>query len=327
VPKAIVITHAGCPDGHCSAYMLDHHLRPSHAVEHHPVGYDHPMFKADVNLEYRLEWLSGAAVYIADFCPPADWLVRASNYAESILVLDHHETAAKTIVPQLAAHPGQPFEIHDSIDSWEMGPSSKFEIVVDMNRSGAGLVAQWLGINGIMAHEIFPHWREVEDRDLWRYSIDGSEAVCAAIAARPLTFEAWDELASIDRDILRALGEPVLTYKRQLVDSVTANPFGLRLDKADLTVPCCTAPYMIGSDAAGRLAEQDEGGIGAYIIVHGTDVQVGIRSRGGGPNCREIAELYGGGGHPGAAGFRLPHQALEAMITSSIDPAVAGVGG
>lgn len=324
--KYKILYHRGCPDGWGSAFMLseaiarlDEEITDADDVACIGVNYGDPMF--DVGSDVAGEMFAqfeDAHLFIVDFCPPAEWLAdRRLLDVRTVVLLDHHETAQESIIPELLANEESAINwaVFESVEQMsahaaEYGDPA-WQMVIDMDRSGIGLVAEWIFEQGLRPTDIFYWWPNVQDRDLWAFRYDDTKAVMAALATYPMTREGW-RAAGLERELDR-IGKPILEYTDELISSITAKPFHL-LVKPGLFALCCTAPYKLGSDCAGQLAEISPDGLGAYVIVHGDHVQVGLRSRNGGPNCRELAELYGGGGHPGAAGYRLAHRDLDEYI-------------
>jgi hypothetical protein len=289
--RPIIVHHANCPDGFGAAWWLAKHLptdwEPAELIA--KAYDDSPLEPGDVE---------GRALFVVDFCWPDATLDRLAIVAERMVVLDHHQTAVG-----FAAGCSQ-LQHYTTIDEWEAnGPYENFVIVVDENRSGVGLVADWVQRTSDVEPPEF--LANLEDRDLWRFDLDDTPAVFAAVTSRPYTVEAWDEMAQMRHAALVIEGEAINRYRDRLVDQVAASWFSLRL--GDMMIPCASSPYAIGSDVAGRLAENDANGIGAYVILHATEVQIGLRSRRNGPDVAEIAERYGGGGHFHASGLRLSY--------------------
>ena len=54
------------------------------------------------------------------------------------------------------------------------------------------------------------------------------------------------------------------------------------------------------------------------VIVDLTGGMVSLRSRRPGPDCSVIAALYGGGGHAGAAAFRMMRESVFSLLSQEI---------
>lgn len=311
----VIIHHASCPDGFGAAWLLGRHLG-----EHvkHAANYDDPP---------PLSLCEGATVFIVDFCyPPAD-LAAIADVAETVDVFDHHETAAQWAADYKANIDTGQWGVFDSAhaysDVWELCGGDRVNIVIDQAHSGIGIVGQVVRRRSGESPPAFT--LNIEDRDLWKFSLPETKSVFAAVTSRPYTDEAWEELAAMETAEIALEGRAINRYRDLLIEQVAASTFGLELAITNaqtpihfpddlIVVPCASSPYAIGSDVAGRLADECEFNVGAYCILHDGNVQVGLRSTSDGPNVADIAARYGGGGHPHASGFRVPWPKWAQMV-------------
>ena len=297
---SVIIYHRNCPDGFGAAWWLGRH-----------VG-EHIKFAANWNDEPPVDLCEAREVYVVDFCYPPDDLERLAASAVKVDIFDHHQTSLGWAEEYHARHP-ETSTLRDSLGGhWMLTGSgdTSVDIVIDEDQSGAGLIARLAGAKWGTTVPSFLY--SIEDRDLWRFDLPDTKNVFAAVTSRPYTDEAWDDMLAIERAYqsysddgasLSLEGEAINRYRDQLIEQVAATSFTLAL--GDLHVPCATSPYAIGSDVAGLLAERSTDGIGAYAILHSDHVQVGLRSRGNGPDVARIAERWGGGGHPHASGLKM----------------------
>lgn len=273
----LVIYHGpDCPDGFCSAWLIWRYYDAD--ADFHPTTYD--MEPPDV---------TGRDVLILDFSYPRETLERLHSEAASLVVLDHHRSAAADLR-------GLPY--------------CRF----DMKRSGAQLTWDWLcslpdadiqrallrdgqrsGYPVIVSY--------VADRDLWRWQLPYSREVNAALASWPFDFTVWTELARLSVGSSRAEGTAILRYQRQIV-AQHVNRARVE-DLAGYRVPVVNASSLF-SEIAGELSE---GYPFAAVWFDRDDGvrQYSLRSRPpDGIDVSEIARLFGGGGHFHAAGFEVP---------------------
>jgi hypothetical protein len=307
--KTVILFHKGCPDGWGSAWWLNHCLlgaRPQVEVE---------MIGMDWHHRPPLERMEGADVWSLDWCPDAEWLIAIDGIAKTQTVLDHHHSSIKEIEEAFFPY----FDnVNDYCTASELNILNPTAIVLDQTRSGVGLtgyvVQRWLGIKPpeFMAH--------IEDRDLWRWELGRTKNIVAAIGARPMTIEAWDDIFAVDGlTVLDAEGRAINTYRDELIERVASTYVWVALvddeEGERWVVPCASSPYMTGSDVAGKLAEvEGAGGVGAYVILHADHVQFGLRSTDDGPDVAAIAERYGGGGHVHASGFTVSYEQFGRMV-------------
>mgnify|MGYP001615428659 CR=1 FL=1 len=245
--------------------------------------------------------VTGRNVWIADFSYPRAQLLEVARSCQTLRIFDHHKTAQAdldTFPGQLAAH-----ELANKLRAF----------VFDMGRSGARLIfdelQQWPEI--LVNHRI--DWAEefvnyIQDRDLWRQKLEGTEEVAAWVAASPMTFGAWTEMAKCSASLLAKSGACVKRYIAQYGRKARAE---MRLEEiAGYLVPAVNLPYMNCSEHVGKLEEDNPDSPFAVGYFRRADGrwQFSLRARSG-FDVSEVAKRYGGGGHAGAAGFdvaRLP---------------------
>lgn len=297
--RQLFIYHGNCFDGFTAAWIWSRfylpHL-PADAVEYYPAKYGEE--PPDVK---------GRSVIIADFSYPREVMKRIIRDAASVQIFDHHHTAQEA----LAGINEELADGYGPATSWrcrkDIPPHAL--ITFDMNRSGAGIV--WDFVDGMNICEGTSHGPRpplvnyVEDRDLWRKSLPGTDEFAAAVSAAPMTFESWDELhargmANVER------GAAILSYIQQygtkaLAEARQYRGFGQRPEAP--AIWCVNLPYMNCSEHIGRLLEEKGGPFAAGYFRRGDGRwQFSLRSRSD-FDVSEIAKRYGGGGHKQAAGF------------------------
>lgn len=261
----LVLYHANCLDGFTAAWAARLHSPDAELI---PAQYGSE--PPDVTRK---------RVLICDFSYPRDQLLLMHDAADDLLVLDHHDTAAKALA-------GLDFA------------------VFDMERSGCGLT--WDLLHGAGRIPLIDH---VEDRDLWRFALPYTREVCAALSSYPFDFDAWDafeERLTIDPEVVVAEGTAVYRYHQLLSEKLAARARISVLGKH--VVWAVNTPPEFVSEVASALE-----GRKPHLPVLGwswdaerQDYYCSLRSRGDGPDVAAIALEYGGGGHRHAAGFRCP---------------------
>lgn len=298
----VILHHAGCPDGFGAAWLLARNF-DNDVAELVPMEW---------HREPPLDRCKDAHVWSVDWCPDAEYMRQIAETAASFVVLDHHQSslneARRSALPLYESLADfMPVFLHDE--------EARVGVVIDQTRSGIGLVAALIGE---IEHEDVAPWfvKHIEDRDLWRFDFTDTAAVGAAISSYPQTVEAWDALAERDQREVIAEGRAVNRFREQLIETTAHANVLMQIGKTPAstwTLRCSVSPYPIGSDVAGLLAATN-GGLGAYAILHQDHVQIGLRSRGDGPDVAKIAEEYGGGGHEHASGLRLTYDEFAAML-------------
>lgn len=276
--KTLCIYHGNCADGFGAAWTVRRSLGAEN-VEF--LAAHHGMTPPDV---------TDRPVIIVDFSFPLETLQVMAQHAQAVLILDHHKTAAEAL-SSLEAAP-----IH--YDAWAKNPP-KLSTVFDMNRSGAGLTWDFFfpynQRPALIAH--------IEDRDLWRFQLEGTREILANLFSYPQDFEAWDKLMQQPMNAAFAAGTAINRKHHKDVADLVANS-KRRMVIAGHDVPVANLPYIHASDA-GHLMAQGEKFAACY-----QDAQYhrhfSLRSTDEGIDVSEIAKQYGGGGHRNAAGFKVP---------------------
>lgn len=269
--KPLCIYHGNCADGFTAAWIVRRALKGE--VDFHPGIYqDAP---PDV---------TGRDVILVDFSYKRPVLMEMAAKANSILILDHHKSAAE----DLAGFPSA-VEI----------PGEKIVAIFDMNRSGAGIVWDFF----------FPNERRpmlvnhVEDRDLWLFKLPETREIQANVFSYPYDFEVWDRLFKIPTTTLAAEGRAI--ERKHFKDINELVPVMKReMVIGGIAVPVASLPYTLTSDAGHLMATQHPSKIGVCYWDTPQGRVFSLRSTDDGPDVSEIAKKYGGGGHAHAAGFR-----------------------
>jgi len=284
--RPLCIYHGGCDDGFGAAFVVNR------------------FFAGEVDFHYGVHQqgppdVSGRHVLLVDFSYERATLERMAKEARSIVILDHHKSAAE----DLAA-----FAAHDSDSStlkWPDIPRLLEELarlgrapviaIFDMTRSGAGIT--WDFFFGPRPRPWLIDY--IEDRDLWRKALPHCDEIIMALDSYPHDFDTWQRILDGGPDALLADGRAIHRYHRTIVDALKRN--AVRGVIGGVEVPVVNAPPQFTSEVAGELAEGEPFAACYWNHPHGTTYS--LRSRKGGMDVAEIAKLYGGGGHPQAAGF------------------------
>lgn len=271
--RPLVLYHKACADGAVAAWVARRTLTNGEFV---PVQYGEPV--PDV---------TGREVFVLDFSYPFEVLMRMAGQARSIVLLDHHATAQRDLA---------------AVDDLPQEQRANISITFDMNRSGAGLARDYFCPE-------FKHWivDYTQDRDLWQFKLPRSRTVNAYLQALPR-----DDLEAIEQahqHVLSwgeavTLGEGAELYAEGIVRASKGRVIVQRFAGYDGT-PVVNIAGPAYSEAIGAIAEEH----GAAFAVGWFQAKDGaiiysLRSRGD-FDCSKLAEQFGGGGHKGAAGFRL----------------------
>lgn len=239
--------------------------------------------------------VSGCHVIMVDFSYKRPVLEAMSEKAESILILDHHASAER----ELAGFP-QP-EGLDGPLVWL--PDSGVFCLFDMDRSGAGIAWDYFEGRETARPQLLNH---IEDRDLWRFKLEGTREISQALFSHDYDFEIWDDLMATT-DFSAMIAEGTGIHRKLLKDCRELIKVCQRyIMIADVVVPVASLPYTYTSEAGNIMAEETGAPFAAcYFDTPETRV-FSLRSCNGGLDVSKIAERFGGGGHRNAAGFEVP---------------------
>lgn len=277
--KPLCIYHGNCADGFGAAWAVRYALGDE--VEFHAGVYQDP--PPDV---------TGRDVLMVDFSYKRPVLEDMAATARSVLILDHHKTAAD----DLADYPAPPLDLPGH-HGWM--PDSGIYATFDMNRSGAGIT--WDHFRGTPRPQLINH---IEDRDLWQFNLPGTREIQAAVFSYPYDFKVWDDLMEMPLEMLRQEGEAIeRKHHKDIAELVDVCQRDMMI--GGRVMPVASLPYTLTSDAGHLMASRRNGVAACYWDTDDGRV-FSLRSTDDGPDVSEIAKQFGGGGHKNAAGFRVP---------------------
>lgn len=290
--KTLCIYHSNCADGFGAAWAV--RLALGADIEFHPAAYGKPA--PDV---------AGRNVIIVDFSYPLATLQQMAEKATSILVIDHHKTAAE----DLAQLPKAPSSYLLWMESYD-----QLAAHFDMHRSGAGLTWDFF-FPATPRPALINH---IEDRDLWQFKLEGTREVMAAVFSYPQDFATWDRLMADDIDLLWMAGLAIeRKQQKDIADLVASNRRYLVI--GDVTVPAINLPHTMASDAGHLLCKGQPFAAIYWDTAEGRSFS--LRSTDEGDDVSAIAKQYGGGGHRNAAGFKVPfdHELVTGHVQATLE--------
>lgn len=300
----LVIYHKNCPDGFGAAFAA--WLRIGYQAEYVAALYgDAP---PDVK---------GKHVAIVDFSYPRDVLERMAAEAETLIVLDHHKTAEKTL---------------NGFDN----------ALFDMTQSGAVLAYRWFhftsssavdadwkvaGLQAITNGVDVPiFFKYIQDRDLWTWQLPNSHEFSAALGQRKFGFQSWLDvflmtLTPTRMDALIEEGRHVITWRDNELRSIAKKARRVRILGIDLMTLNYAGHYH--SELGHILCEMSSDNVPAteasltwFYDLDSRIFRCSLRSSNTGPSIITIAEKFGGGGHHHAAGFEYNGDIRELLTKS-----------
>ena len=154
MPKVLCIYHKDCTDGFGAAWAVRHALGRDN-VEFHAASYDDPPPP-----------VADRDVVVVDFSYKRPVFDEIARDARTVLVLDHHKTAAD----ELRGLPVPPATYSALRDPATVSNPFRVCALFDMERSGAGLAWDYFHPDAQSRPDLINH---IEDRDLWRFAAAG----------------------------------------------------------------------------------------------------------------------------------------------------------
>ena len=277
--RTLILYHAHCPDGFGGAYAA--WKKFGNGAEYLPVKHGNP----------PPEDLSGAHVYLIDFTYPKDIMDTIVTEATSVIVLDHH------------------LGVKDVVESMP-------EFVFDEKRSGATIAWKYFHPN-TDTPMLFTH---LEDDDLFLFKLPDTRPIVRYLGIQPFSFDGWDVfIHELDNEHTRDnLLERLRTYS-DYFDMLVA--FSVkRAKKVQFENYECyfasSSPFITMRSAIGNALVKENPPLALVVSAHPEGFGVSLRSDGS-VDVAEIAQKYGGNGHPASAGFSI--RAGDALPWTIID--------
>lgn len=263
------IYHANCTDGFTAAWVVWKALGKD--VEFVPGFYG--TIPPDVK---------DKIVYIVDFSYKRPVMEQIVREAKQVIHIDHHDTAIKDM---------QGFH------------ASNFEAFYSKDNTQSGAMLSW---NYFYSEDPVPMLVQyVDDRDRWQFKLSGSREVQANLMSYEYTMENWDFVES--QPIKEQIAAGAAINRRLLKDIKELSTVVVRRMKiAGYNIPVANVPKLFGSDMCMILAKNEP--FAAYYYDMPNEREFGLRSMPDGIDVGKIANMFGGGGHEHASGFRVSYE-------------------
>lgn len=293
----VCIYHFPCDDGYGAAWAV--HRKWGDAIDYRPSNYGQRVPDDEID---------GKNILIADFSFKPDILRAMAARAASVVLLDHHKSAAEDLA-------GFPVNMvgarHDAIErslARVSGPDCNIVISFDMERSGAMMTWQFCFPDQKVPQLV----RHLQDRDLWKNKLEQTRCLSLYLRSHDYDFKTWTDIANALDDIGGTRGNVLAEahaierfYDRKLAEILpTATLKAIGKWKG---VPVAHAPYAFASDLAHEMLKAHPDAPFAAVVVDSYGQRTySLRSEDGRQDVSEVARTFGGGGHRNAAGFRVP---------------------
>ena len=262
----VVYYHSNCMDGLAAAWAVYGRFNPQN-VKYIPIDYDEipdPSTYTDTD------------VIAVDFSFKKEVMIEMLKKVKSLLIIDHHDSAA---------------EVFDQ----SFGPEldDKLTIIYDTDHSGAVLTWNYFHRDEEMPWFI-PY---VEDRDLWKWNLDGSREVSAYFKSYISLIEDFDNHLQ-DFDGAYVVGLTILDYQDKLINDILKNK--IMVNFHGYNVPFVNSPVLY-SELGEKMAKGHPFAI-VGRVWNDHQFKLDFRSTLDGVEVNKVAKAYGGGGQLHAAG-------------------------
>jgi oligoribonuclease NrnB/cAMP/cGMP phosphodiesterase (DHH superfamily) len=268
----LVYYHNECLDGICSAAIVIKRFGANN-VKCVPVQYNRDTWnKEDIE--------QAETVYVVDFTfPDMKELIKVAG--RKLRWIDHHKTA-----------------MEQNPDIWG---STDILGIRDLERSGCGLTWAYC-FDDAIPYSV----RYVEDRDLWRFMFENTKAFCTGLNCVtaspyddiwPYVLEDNDDLDNLI-DVIQ-VGKALLKAQERRVENLFKSGTDIEFFNQHARV----VNSMFDISELGEYIYQR--GYEIAVIWHADGDHITVSLRSNVVDCAEIAQMYGGGGHKGAAGFQV----------------------
>ena len=230
-------------------------------------------------------------VIICDLSFDREELLQLQMIAKSVLLLDHHASAKEKL---------------GDLDF----------CIFDTSQCAAGVVSDWIAKQ--RKDYIRPTLvNYIDDLDTWKWAQPRSKTIAAAIYCQPLSLDAWNWMAldlevarSIDESDLFKIGQILELQQRRDMEMIKENTVVVNFEGYE--VPCVNS-ILHRSDLGHQLCEEYNSQFAIVWYAKDRDT-ISVSLRSSKYEILDIAQKYGGGGHPKAAGFRLTFQQMREVF-------------
>ncbi len=268
--QIVVIYHKRCEDGFGAAFAA--WKKFGDTAEYIPAGYDNEI----------PEGLEGKEVYLLDFCFEKPGVIdQLAKITKKIVVLDHHQSS-RSIVESAPEH------------------------VYDATRSGATIAWSYFHPDAPIPRLM----QYLEDGDLYRYALPETRNIFSYLMMQPFEFPVWDDLfQKLEDDTARPLFLAKAAEYSEYFEKIAAISIEaakkVRFEGYECYFATTLPSITMRSYVAHALYEKIPP-LALVVTAHPDGFGVSIRSDES-VDVSKIAEKYGGGGHPGSAGFFIPN--------------------
>lgn len=286
--QTYVFYHKGCSDGTGAAFAARRYFKDD--AVYIPIAYGDKL----PNLS------KDDTVYFVDFSLKRQQMIDLANSVHEIYVLDHHKTAQADLVDL-------PENVH---------------VTFDMSKSGA--VITWehffpdLDVPEVLLY--------IQDRDLWKWELEGSREVSAAIFTYPKdiqqSYDAWRQLVFYTpTKTLFDKGYTILSVQDVNITAIlnNAHTVSVTTNENEVFEFAAVNSSLYPSELCHALNADGYPAACCYNRLSDGRWRISLRSQGL-VDVSEIAAKFGGGGHKNAAGFYVDHVEYKGPLEKAAAP-------
>lgn len=276
----LVIYHGpGCTDGMAAAWCM-------WCLFGTDAEYQVGRYQSDDRIDF-----ADRDVYMVDFCYPLAQMKDILDVANKVVVIDHHAKSLDDI---------SSLEGHEKLDT-------SFSCTF---KSGARLAWEYITKRCNLSEiSVPPVLLAIEDYDLWKFQIEDSKAIVTALNSHSLTFRSIDSFMKCEGEELVELvneGNSLLrAHYKECKEAIRATCREMLIQDSPTTSRTIfvvnTSPRYC-NDVGNMIAVEHD--VGATYYDTRDYRKFSLRSNGK-VDVAKIAALYGGGGHPNAAAFKV----------------------
>lgn len=283
--RKVCLYHKDCLDGTAAAWAV---LNKYPDIQCIPVEYHAPI----------PEGLDDCDVIMVDFCYKLPAMKRLLDTVNSLIVIDHHEPTASVI---------------NDLKRYSSWIDKKLEIVFDLNFSGCQLTWRYFNPDRPLPSPI----QHVGDADLWKFKLPNTKDIVYGLSGLPQDPHVWTDTLSIyfnkrafsDVRFNRHFeqhGKSIRGYLTEQYKRVIKQTKRM-ICMNNMIVPMVNCPRSMASEVL-EILYQDYPFAVSYYDTQDKRI-FSLRSSNTNANSvrvNDIAVVFGGNGHPHAAGFTVP---------------------
>jgi len=310
----IVVYHWPCSDGITAAGVVYNYYKGDSSIEFVRGNYAD---KAEI-LDAIESWRD-KDVLLVDFSYPKDVLVKMSQSAKSVLILDHHVTAQAAL---------EDFIIEGDLDDPKYLNVKGIEAVIeehkivalfDMNECGATMAWKFFNPNT----DVPLYIQHIRDIDLGKKEMPDADHFLWASRAIPFDIkENADAIKSFSTeseiDEFKDGGRFISEFVKTRIDVLKGEAHDAKF--GNVPFRWGITDYALVSEYANSLLDDTvRFAVGVYFTK--TGLGLSLRSK---PDfdVSELAKSFGGGGHKQAAGVNLPWKDVYDFVQSMLDQGI-----